>query len=526
LSFHDQSAVAQLQGFESDDALLRHVSLAGRAIAQASDQAWNRIERQTTRRGIRRLEPRRDRYPLADGVVVQNGEVVLAREADPSSDATLLLRTAGAAAQAGLPLAPHTIERLAEQTPPIQVPWPSSAQNAFVSLLGSGPALLPVWEALDQAGIFSRLLPHWERIRSAPQRNALHQYTVDRHCVETVVQASALTREVSRPDLLLVGALFHDIGKAQGKGHSEIGETLIRQIAPTLGFSVGLVLYHLLLAETATTRDLEDPATIEMVAAAVGNLEVLQLLRQLTEADSKATNDGIWTDWKARLVNTLCEKVEMQLTGEKFEPVDSFVKRSGMLNLEPGEIHISRDSAGFVVRLCAIDRVGLVANVAGIWALEKLEVISADFDTIGGVAYQEWLLRPVFGDPVSEQELIQQVQRGLSAPDSIAEAVTRLVPARQSRRGYAVPPMRFKVEHLGDATVVEVRAHDTAGMLYKICTQIAAKKLNIRNARIATLGSEVVDAIYLQNAAGARLADYEVADLEVAIREALQNSES
>lgn len=529
LSFHEQSAVADLQGFESDDALLRHVSLAGRAIAQASDLAWNRVARVTTRRGIRRLEPRRDRYPLADGVVVQNGEVVLAKEADPASDPILILRAAGSAAQAGLPLAPFTVERLVQETPPLPVPWPRSARDAFVSLLGSGPALLPVWEALDQAGMFTRWLPHWEKIRSAPQRNALHQFTVDRHSVETVVHAAALTREVSRPDLLLVGALFHDIGKAQGAGHSEIGEKLIRQIAPTLGFSVGdtevlarLVLHHLLLAEVATTRDLDDPATIESVAAAVGSREVLQLLRQLTEADSKATNDGIWSDWKSRLVNTLVAKVDLRLAGEEVTPAESFVKRSGMLNMQPGTVAVSKDATGYVVQICATDRVGLVATVAGVWALEKLEVISADFDTIGGLAYQEWLLRPMFGDPISETELKNQLLRGLSSPELIADSVNRLVNARPIRRGFAVPPMRFRVEHFAEVTVFEVRAHDTAGMLHKICTQIAKQNLNIRNARIATLGSEVVDAIYLQNSGGERLAEAEVALLETAIRNALQ----
>ena len=100
-----------------------------------------------------------------------------------------------------------------------------------MSLLGAGTGAVAVWEALDQAGIIERLLPHWDVIRAAPQRNALHVFTVDRHSLECAVQAANLTRNVSRPDLLLVGALFHDIGKARGQDHCGKGAILMQEIA-------------------------------------------------------------------------------------------------------------------------------------------------------------------------------------------------------------------------------------------------------------------------------------------------------
>src|SRR5439155_1518499 len=80
-----------------------------------------------------------ERRPLADGVVEQDGEVVLARAADPASDPPLVLRAAAAAAQAGLPLAPRTLDRLTE-CPPLPVPWPAAARDALLSLLGAGHA--------------------------------------------------------------------------------------------------------------------------------------------------------------------------------------------------------------------------------------------------------------------------------------------------------------------------------------------------------------------------------------------------
>lgn len=508
LAFHEQAEVAKLQGFANDDELLQEVSLAARAIAMASDQAWSRVQRQVVKPKVRRLYPRVLRLPLADGAIEQDGEVVFARDVNPAEDVALFIRVAATAAQAGLPLAPHTLKRFVDEYRPLPVPWPSTVLNNFVSLLGAGPALLPVWESLDQAGLFTRWLPHWEKIRSAPQRNALHQYTVDWHSVECVVQAAALTREVLRPDLLLVAALFHDIGKAQGPGHSQIGERLIREIAPTLGFNESdtevlakLVLHHLLLAEVATTRDLDDPTTIEYVANAVGSIEVLELLRQLTEADSKATNTGIWSDWKAKLIDTLVSRVSDFLQGDLVEQSESFVLRNNMLGMSPGEVQISKNLVGHSVRLCLVDRIGLVADVAGIWALSRLEVVSADFDTIDGVAYQEWLLRPMFGDLVDESELELALSRGLVDGFDVTAAVKNLKSPIQVRRGFVAPAMRVKFLPNASkvASVLEVRAHDAPGLLHQLCGVVASQKFSIQSARIATLGSEIVDTLYIQS---------------------------
>ncbi len=148
----------------------------------------------------------------------------------------LVLRAAAAAAQAGLRLAPHAVERLARDSAPMPEPWPRAARDALVSLLGAGRPAIPVWEALDQADIWSRLMPEWSVVRSAPQRNPVHRFTVDRHLVETAVQSGPHTRRVDRPDLLLVGALLHDIGKGRAGDHTEVGIGLVPAMAPRLGF--------------------------------------------------------------------------------------------------------------------------------------------------------------------------------------------------------------------------------------------------------------------------------------------------
>ncbi|WP_456077698.1 [protein-PII] uridylyltransferase family protein, partial [Jiangella rhizosphaerae] len=88
LLFENQDDVAAALGLPDADPLLRRVAEAGRSIAYASDVTWRDVERTLAgrrRRGLRRQQP--TRRPLADGVDEYDGEVVLARDAEPARDA-------------------------------------------------------------------------------------------------------------------------------------------------------------------------------------------------------------------------------------------------------------------------------------------------------------------------------------------------------------------------------------------------------------------------------------------------------
>ncbi|MDF4253178.1 [protein-PII] uridylyltransferase [Streptomyces sp. WMMB303] len=342
LALQDQDQVADALGLLDADTLLRRVYEAAGAVSYAGDVTWREVERVLRPRtaaprgarlrgllgGGRRSavrpsgQPAPERTPLAEGVVEHEGEAALALHARPDRDPVLPLRAAAAAAQAGLPLALPAVRKLARTAPDLPVPWPAEAREAFVTLLGAGGATVPVWEAMDAAGLIARLLPDWERVRCRPQRNPVHRYTVDRHLVETAVRAAALTRRVHRPDLLLTGALLHDIGKGWPGDHSLTGETITRDLAARIGFDAAdartladLVRHHLLLVETATRRNLDDPATIRSVADAVGSHGTLELLRALTEADALASGPAAWSAWRAALVDDLVSRVAAVLSG-------------------------------------------------------------------------------------------------------------------------------------------------------------------------------------------------------------------
>jgi [protein-PII] uridylyltransferase len=536
LLLQEQDAVAAALGMSDADELLRSVYAAARSLAYASEVAWHRVERlrpsgpRLGKRTLRRSGP--SRVPLAEGVVIHQGEVVLASEADPASDPVLVLRAAAAAAQAGLPLSPHAVQRLAREGSPIPVPWSHQSLDAFVSLLGSGQALVPAWEALDQAGIIEALIPGWEVVRSAPQRNAMHRFTVDRHLVETAVQASALTRKVERPDLLLIAALLHDFGKARGGDHSVIGAELVADLAPRVGLSpkdaevvVLLVRHHLLLAETATRRDLEDAQTIADVAAAILSHENLDLLAALTEADSLATGPGVWTPWKKSLVGELVGRVHAVLAGRPLpEPPDLTDAQRLAWEQSGVWVLVGQGPYGTEVTVAADDQLGLLATVAGVLSIHRLQVRAARVRTIDQRALQVWTVEPTFGDPPPAERLSEDIRLALAGALDVQGRLTARDEAyRPTRpRVHAAPRVELMSSGRDRPAILEVRTHDAPGLLHRIARAIADAGVTITGAKVATLGSEVVDVFFLADRGGLPLDDSGGAAAVVAVRARLE----
>ena len=162
--------------------------------------------------------------------MLRDGEVDLLAEADLTDD-SLILRAAEAVARRGVRFRRGALERLEHAAPPAD-PWSPDAHDALIGLLGAGEALIPVVEALEHHGLMERILPEWAPVRSRPQRNSFHRFTVDRHLIEAVVQAGHLTRQVARPDLLLAGALLHDLGKGYPGDHTDAGVELVAADRP------------------------------------------------------------------------------------------------------------------------------------------------------------------------------------------------------------------------------------------------------------------------------------------------------
>lgn len=496
----------------------------GRRIIHLSRLTWRRVDAvlagPASRGGVRRPQL----TPIASGLALSANEVVLDRRARPAEDPLMLLRAAAEAAERDVVLAPATAARLVRDCAELPDPWPREARQLLVRLLASGHGLLEVWETLEETGALSRILPEWERIRLRPHASVIHRFTVDRHVVETCIEASTLIRQVGRPDVLMVSALLHDIGKGGLTEHSVAGEPIARTIATRMGFSetsieliATLVRWHLLLATVATTRDPDDPATVTEVLSKVADPEAVSLLAALTEADARATAPAAWTTWRAGLIKALTRRCLSAIEGgspEDDEPLESI----------DVPLEVQRDPAAYAMTIVPVsdgarltviahDRVGLLADVAACLALQRTSVRAARAWDQGHYAVSVWDVADDAIEPAVLRNRFDAVVSGRVRPGE------RLRPTVGAPLG---PSVAVRPEASDQSTVLEVRAADRPGVLYLVLAALARLGITVRSAHVDTLGPQAVDVFYLQEADAGALSEDRAARAAHAVRAALE----
>jgi [protein-PII] uridylyltransferase len=533
LVLEEQDAVAAALGYNDADELMRDISAAARRIAWTSDEVWVRVDSSLAGPFHRRISRDRD---LGDGVVLREGVVELRAEVDVTHDPLAPLRVAAAAASHDTRIERRTLDRMARSAPALADPWPDEARALLVELLLCGQAALPVIESLDQRGLWVGLLPEWEAVRFKPQRNAYHTYTVDRHLWQAAANAAGLVDRVDRPDLLVLGALFHDLGKGHPGDHIDIGVGLVAEIGPRLGLPPGdveilqnMIRHHLLLPDVAVRRDLSDDGTIEWVAKAVGTVETLRLLDALTEADSLATGPAAWNEWKAGLVRELVDRTAHVLGGGGLTEVmvERFPTDVQAAQMRQGKRII--ESSDDRLTVISPDRPGLFWRVAAALSLNGLDVLeAAAYSDEHGMALETFRVESSFGPVIPWDRVTDDVERAL---DSRIALHSRLAERARvySRRTFtphpvAPPSVLVDNEISHRATVVEVRAPDAIGVLYKITHALAELDLDLRSAKVQTMGDEVVDSFYVRDRGGEKILDRDaLRELERAIIHALSS---
>jgi [protein-PII] uridylyltransferase len=536
LLFQEQDKVAAHLGFVDADVLMSEVAQAARSVDYLLDSTWYRLAHKGKDGAGRFLRKVRS-TTLSRDISVANKEVTIDIDADFSLDPTIGLRACAAAAQLGLPMSMDSLERLSvaltSGVTELPNPWPRDARENLISLIGAGPAMVQIFEALDQEEIIFHWIPEWRAVRSLPQRNVLHRHTVDRHMVETAVQAASLTRKVHRPDLLLFSALFHDIGKGTEEDHSERGAALIAPLAQRIGFSEQdiktiqlLVKHHLLLSATATRRDLDDPATITAVADVIPDLQTLELLHALSIADGEATGRAAWTDWKASLVAELVKRVELAITDNTVaqQPELSDNQRA---KADSGKLSVAienRESV-YAIEIVIPDSTGILSTVAGVLNLLRLDVRSARTKSVGNSAVMEWIVIPDPHAPVlEEQKLHDEITRALKSRSSLSERIQERIDAYSQLPSIPVPDpvVETFLDAATDATIIEVRSHDRPALLFGIGDSITRSSVDIRSAIVTTLGAEAIDTLYVTEIGGGPLTPERAEEVAMRLRAALK----
>jgi [protein-PII] uridylyltransferase len=427
----------------------------------------------------------------------------------------------------------------------------------LVALLSSGEQGRVDFDRSWREGALAEVLPEWEVVRFLPQLAPFHEHPVASHLWRTVDEMMTLMEggghyaqvaaEVGDPGTLVLTGFLHDIGKGHGGDHSETGANTAEAVCRRMGLSEDVtrlitetVRHHLLLALTATRRDLDDPAVIDQVVATVGDLRTLQVLYLLTVADSRATGPAMWSPWKETLLRTLFIRCAARLEGR--EPATSAATREEVMALAaaagvvataashldgmPGDylrgmeaeevlwhleviagidgvsnIGVTGGDPAQTVVVAGWERPGFRRKVAEVLAANGIDVLEARLlgrsdgllvdifrardDRIGGA------VRPEKWDRVKTE-----IEAGLSGELDTTARLAGRASAYPSTPGSA-PVARGSIDPATGDLLLTVRCADRIGRLAEILSVLEGCDLEIRLAKIDSRGGEVVDTFHV-----------------------------
>ena len=441
---------------------------------------------------------------------------------------------------------------------------PASARSPsfeeIIRLLRTGEQGRDTFERLWDAGLLTELVPGWGTVRARPQLAPFHQHPVDAHLWRTVEEMRALiaddghygrvAREIGQPDLLLIAAFLHDIGKGHDGDHAEVGAGMARSFCERLGLSghardqvETAVRHHLLLARTATRRDLDDPAVIDEVAATVGRLETLQMIYLLTVADSRATGPSMWSQWKATLLRTLFTRCASRFGAEEPTGPDHAAFRATVLDLAgtarrsaedhlagmPAEYLWSTSPEDVLWHLELIDatvgmsnlgvRAGGAAGTAVVvgrvgrgfrqvvaesFAAHGIDVLEARlFSRADGMIIDSYRVRDdrtgEFVPPERWEGARSDIEAALQGELDTGGRVAARAAAYRPKSAMQTPPrVEGSIDTATGDLVVTIKCSDRIGRLAEILVALHECDLEIALAKLDSRGEELVDSFHVR----------------------------
>jgi [protein-PII] uridylyltransferase len=601
LSRDIQPQIAKHFGYESDEVSLdvekfmRDYYLHARVIHRVSSRLIARCQETLSRRGT--VQRRLRQEALADGLFVMDERIHLvhADGRDFRAEPARLMKAFWHSHRLGLELGVD-VERAVEDALDLvddAFRRSAEARDLFLDICRNWGRVAQTFRQMHEVGFLGRYLPEWDALTCLVQYDVYHKFTADQHSLIAVENLEALApgasassegiaqvlNEVQRPDLLMLGMLLHDIGKGKGHGHVAKGIPLAKELTARIGLEgeaagavVFLVAQHVALSHIAQRRDVNDPKTVEALAALCGSPERLRKLYLLTFADMRAVGPGVMTGWQAQILWELYGGALQRLTGGRPETLtredvakrvhaelrDAGLKRAVATHLgltseryratTPAariaehmrlierleevpvatELFHHRDLGSSDLVIVTRDVPGLFSLIAGSLAANGINILSAQIHTrADGIAIDTFQVNDPFGEAVTEEARWRRTLLALRRVLQGEQKVDELLAARRGARSAeeAVPgPAKVSVDnHLSDThTVVEVKCPDRMGLLYLITRTLAAFDLSIGSARIATDIDHAYDTFYVADRDGRRIEDPdEMARVRVALEEAL-----
>src|SRR5712692_2914193 len=592
-----QPRIAKNLGYENDDTSLgverfmRDYYLHARVIHRVSRRLIARCQETLSRRGS--AERRQRQQALADGLVFFDGQLHLA-DRDPGplrAEPSRLMKVFWHLHRLGCELSLDLERALEDSLYLVDGGFQRSpaVRELFLDICRTWGRAAQTFSEMHELGLLGRYLPEFGALTCLVQYDVYHKFSADQHSLLAVEHLEALApgqsaesegaaqvfNEVDKPELLMLGMLLHDVGKAKGHGHVAKGIPLVRELTTRLalpaedaGVVEFLVAHHLTMSHVAQRRDIDDPRTIADFAGTVGDPQRLRMLYLLTYADMGAVGPGVLTPWQAIVLHELYVRTLARLTDGRVarphrsqltERLHALVRDE--VPLQEVKAHVAMTSDRYVSSTSAQrmaehlrmlrrldeapvvtdlfqhpglgssdlvvvtrDVPGLFSLIAGTLATRGINIMSAQIHTrADGVAIDTFQVNDPIGEVVTSGTHWQRTLEGLRAVLTGEQSVEALLAQRRTTARAAPAPPRITLNNRlsDDYTVIEIKCPDRLGLLYLVTRALSALALDIASARIATDIDQAFDTFYVNDAKGRKVDDPAAMD---AVRAALEQA--
>ncbi|MDY6821639.1 MAG: [protein-PII] uridylyltransferase [Deferribacterota bacterium] len=484
------------------------------------------------------------------------------------------------AAAFNLKIAPTAKEVIKKDTNIIDGEFIKNNKYLFLKIISFFPKAADIVNEMLETNILFKFIPQFKNIVCKTQFDYYHHYTVDAHTILALKMIDDLIKihnskneifinafkELKRKDILALSILLHDIGKGQGKNHSQIGAKLAYDICNYIGLNsqdtsevATLVENHLLMNHIAQRRDINDIDILRYFTNKVDNLERLNTLFLLTYADINAVGGQVYTDWVNTLIVNFYRKARKAiLNKEHVFNIDEVVKAKSKaiylyfneskkyLNIlnqmdkeyiyttitkdiithikllnkvtsyNPLEILVKKkdetNSLQFII--CTFDYLGLLKNITAAFTAFNLNILRAEANTLAnGLTIDTF---EVIKQNVSTDELLLSVKE---IKDLLYRVITNKIDPNNIIKETSIgkfekirpTQIKNKVEFdniiSNNYTIIDVFASDKMGLLYHILAKFEKLKLNVQQAKISTEADRVIDSFYVTDNFGKKIKD-------------------
>jgi [protein-PII] uridylyltransferase len=448
------------------------------------------------------------------------------------------------------------------------------AQSLFMKILRQPRGVTRQLRLMSQYGVLEAYLPEFDRIVGRMQYDLFHVYTVDQHILFVVrnlrrfyvpefahefPQCSAIIRRLTKPWLLYIAAIYHDIAKGRNGDHSVLGSLDARKFCRRHGLSkvdsnlvAWLVDNHLVMSLTAQKKDIDDPEMVHEFARQMGDERHLDYLYLLTVADIRATNAKLWNSWRAALLWKLYQSARRLLRRGLGNPIDKEerIKEAQLqalvplrkqdlderrireiwrgfsedyfLRYSPDEIvwHtravlkkrkederslvLAREDAsrgGTEIFVYTRDRAGVFADMVAIMDRLGLSVLDARVITSRyGYTLDSYTVVEASGGTINERlrikEIVSTLRRELDDPLARRTGMNRRTP-RVLKHFPTQTQVLFSEDEVNGRTVMELITSDRPGLLSRVGQAFVECGIQLQNAKIATIGARAEDMFFI-----------------------------